>query len=105
VVLATQVAARAPRLVRQSVAENHCERPPMDNPQHSPAHPASMNLILNMQASIGRVHQDIDYLEYLKQVHRVCKPASYFEIGVQSGQSLAFAECPSVGVDPDRFRS
>jgi len=73
----------------------------MDKPQYSPAHPASMNLNVNVPASISQFHQGIDYLEYLKQVHRVCKPSSYFEIGVQSGQSLAFAECPSVGVDPD----
>ena len=76
----------------------------MNSPQNSPAHQANLNSNLNMQASISRFHQGIEYLEYLKQVHRVCKPSSYFEIGVQTGQTLAFAECPSVGVDPDFSR-
>ncbi|MGL4280074.1 MAG: class I SAM-dependent methyltransferase, partial [Albidovulum sp.] len=43
------------------------------------------------------------YLTYLENLHLEMKPQSYFEIGTESGASLSFATCISVGVDP-QFR-
>ena len=41
------------------------------------------------------------YLDFLAETHRQLKPAAYLEIGVDVGHSLALADCPSIGVDPD----
>jgi hypothetical protein len=38
--------------------------------------------------------------EALADIHRLLMPASYLEIGVRHGGSLALAHCPAVGVDP-----
>jgi glycosyltransferase involved in cell wall biosynthesis/SAM-dependent methyltransferase len=40
------------------------------------------------------------YLQVLERLHRELSPASYLEIGVRRGSSLALARCPAVGVDP-----
>lgn len=41
------------------------------------------------------------YLEFLREVHAIVKPRGYLEIGVRSGDSLALASCPSIGIDPN----
>jgi tetratricopeptide (TPR) repeat protein len=41
-----------------------------------------------------------DKYKVFEKIHRLFQPASYLEIGVQSGRSLALASCQSVGVDP-----
>ena len=47
-----------------------------------------------------RVSGSVDYLEVLRQIHESVEPASYLEIGVRHGRSLALAACPAIGVDP-----
>ncbi|HTV26789.1 MAG TPA: class I SAM-dependent methyltransferase [Xanthobacteraceae bacterium] len=58
---------------------------------------------LNKTHSARGFHRGIYYRDYLKQIHKVWKPSSYLEIGVESGATLAFADCRSVAVDP-QFR-
>lgn len=41
------------------------------------------------------------YLDVLVELHRVLKPRTYLEVGVQTGKSLAVARCRALGVDPD----
>ncbi|HET9873679.1 MAG TPA: class I SAM-dependent methyltransferase [Propionibacteriaceae bacterium] len=43
----------------------------------------------------------VDYLNFLRRVHRVLQPRRYLEIGVRWGHSLGAARCPSLGIDPD----
>ena len=38
--------------------------------------------------------------EFLAQLHAQLQPRGYLEIGVQTGASLAIAQCPSIGIDP-----
>ncbi|MCQ6552879.1 class I SAM-dependent methyltransferase [Streptomyces sp. C10-9-1] len=42
----------------------------------------------------------MDRHEFLRQLHRVLKPRTYGEIGVNDGRSLALSRVPSVAVDP-----
>lgn len=42
----------------------------------------------------------LSYLTCLKEVHKAVQPNLYFEIGIDTGNSLSLAQCPSVGVDP-----
>ncbi len=62
-------------------------------------HPIKMNA--NDSSSISKFHQGIEFREYLKQIHRVWKPTSYLEIGVETGATLAFAQCRTVAIDPE----
>jgi hypothetical protein len=39
--------------------------------------------------------------EFLRGLHRLVAPRTYFEIGVNDGRSLALSRAPSVAVDPD----
>jgi hypothetical protein len=43
----------------------------------------------------------LGYIEALRRFHEVIKPSTYFEIGVGRGNSLAIAQCASIGVDPN----
>ncbi|MGH8894419.1 MAG: class I SAM-dependent methyltransferase [Actinomycetes bacterium] len=40
------------------------------------------------------------YLEFLRVLHERLSPATYLEIGVRNGTSLALSRCRSVGIDP-----
>jgi len=42
----------------------------------------------------------VEYLEFLKGLHEAVRPRAYLEIGLRHGDSLALADCPSLGVDP-----
>ncbi len=46
-------------------------------------------------------HTGEDYQIVMARLHRHLQPKRYLEIGVQNGDTLALAECPSVGVDPN----
>jgi len=50
--------------------------------------------------SHGKFHKGIGYYEFLSQIHQVCKPCSYLEIGVGTGATLGLAECRAVAIDP-----
>jgi hypothetical protein len=41
------------------------------------------------------------HYEFLQLLHNVRQPRGYLEIGVQTGASLALAQCPAYGVDPN----
>jgi hypothetical protein len=57
----------------------------------------------NVLPSISKFHQGISYYDFLRQIHQVRKPSSYLEIGVETGATLAFAQCRAVAIDP-RFQ-
>lgn len=42
----------------------------------------------------------IDKHRLLKLLHDIVKPRFYFEVGVQTGKSLALANCEAMGIDP-----
>jgi hypothetical protein len=41
------------------------------------------------------------YLDFLRSLHGALAPRGYLEIGLRHGDSLALAECPALGVDPE----
>jgi hypothetical protein len=43
----------------------------------------------------------VHYLEFLRSLHERLAPPTYLEIGIRHGDSLALANCPSVGIDPE----
>lgn len=51
-------------------------------------------------ATISKFHSGVHYHSYLKHIHDTHKPSGYFEIGVETGATLALAQSPAVGVDP-----
>jgi hypothetical protein len=73
----------------------------MNNP---PPKPFSLSyqvtLNQNTSPSTSKFHLGIPYGDYLKQIHQVLRPSSYLEIGVETGATLAFAQCRAVAVDP-----
>lgn len=44
---------------------------------------------------------EMSYREFLERLHRALRPATYLEIGVGGGHSLALARGRSIGIDPD----
>ena len=42
----------------------------------------------------------MEYLDFLRGLHRAVEPRAYLEIGLRHGDSLALADCPALGVDP-----
>jgi len=48
----------------------------------------------------NRPEKDLNYMTYLRRLHQTLKPKLYFEIGVDTGTSLALSRCVSIGVDP-----
>ncbi len=51
-------------------------------------------------APISKFHAGVHYHSYLKHIHDTHKPSGYLEIGVESGATLALAQCPAIAVDP-----
>ncbi|NHC15166.1 class I SAM-dependent methyltransferase [Motilibacter deserti] len=41
------------------------------------------------------------YLEFLGRLHEALRPATYLEVGVRAGDSLALSRSKSIGIDPD----
>lgn len=46
------------------------------------------------------LHGDTDKYHLLREIHTYLQPEFYFEIGVQTGKSLALAKCEAIGIDP-----
>ena len=51
-----------------------------------------------MVLSLGPLR--VEYLDFLRGLHEAVRPRAYLEIGLRHGDSLALADCPSLGVDP-----
>jgi hypothetical protein len=45
-------------------------------------------------------HQGEHYTTIMEKLHRALQPKTYMEIGTETGQSLAYAQCPSLAIDP-----
>jgi len=75
--------------------------------QHMPTQQAALQMMSHLDqreqinAAMARFPGP-QYLDWLQWLHRTLKPASYVEIGVETGQSLRFAQHPTkaVGIDP-----
>jgi len=40
------------------------------------------------------------YLSFMQRLHGILQPATYFEVGTSTGDSLVLSQCPSIAVDP-----
>ncbi|MBB95040.1 MAG: hypothetical protein CML68_10605 [Rhodobacteraceae bacterium] len=80
-----------PALTLDALPDERLVRPPL----------APAGLLPEAAARNGVAPEALGYLTCLKQVHEIVAPRLYFEIGIDTGTSLALAKCPSVGVDPD----
>ena len=45
-------------------------------------------------------HQGENYTRIMEKLHGALRPKTYMEIGTETGQSLAYAQCPSLAIDP-----
>jgi hypothetical protein len=45
-------------------------------------------------------HNGLPYLDFFAALNSILEPSSYFEIGTESGHSVARYSCPSICVDP-----
>ncbi|MEO0751855.1 MAG: glycosyltransferase, partial [Pseudomonadota bacterium] len=61
---------------------------------------APLGLLETAAQRNGADPKALSYLTCLKKVHESVEPKLYFEIGIDTGDSLGLAKCPSVGVDP-----
>jgi hypothetical protein len=43
----------------------------------------------------------MQYLDFLQRVHETLRPATYLEIGIRHGHSLALSSATTIGIDPD----
>jgi hypothetical protein len=68
--------------------------------------------VVDIQQYFEYVNKEIDqnnyipvkgtiYLEVLNQFHKILKPKTYLEIGINYGDSLRLANCKAIGVDPE----
>jgi hypothetical protein len=77
----------------------------MENPKPTawslPSHGYQIKAGSGASESASKFHRGIFYCDYLKQIHQAWKPSSYFEIGAETGATLALAECRAVAVDPE----
>jgi SAM-dependent methyltransferase len=48
-----------------------------------------------------QVRGEENYIDFLSRLHAAVRPSLYLEIGVRFGRSLALADGPAVGVDPE----
>src|SRR4051794_20921448 len=64
---------------------------------------ASVRLTVSFQLtrSDSIVMPRMYYLDFLRGLHGALAPRGYLEIGLRHGDSLALAECPALGVDPE----
>jgi hypothetical protein len=46
-------------------------------------------------------HQGKSYLSVLSRLHRYRRPATYLEIGTETGRTLEMARCASIAIDPE----
>lgn len=84
------VFSREPREANRSAASSHA------NASRANSFSAEQSL-----PSSDLVQGTVHYLDLLRRLHTVLRPAHYFEIGVRKGQSLSLATCPAIGVDPE----
>ena len=47
-------------------------------------------------------HQGKSYPSVMSRLHRYCRPATYLEIGTETGRTLALARCASIAIDPEQ---
>ena len=80
-----------PRLTTGKISQEDIARPRL----------APLGLLPEAARRHGVEKDVLSYLNCLKQVHATTRPRLYFEIGVNTGTSLALARCPAVGVDPE----
>jgi hypothetical protein len=59
-----------------------------------------VNVNLGAPASVSKFHAGVHYHSYLGHIHDTRKPSAYLEIGVETGATLALAQCPAVAIDP-----